>query len=110
LLQVIRAIKQAINIPVVPLSSDKIQEQIIYTPIPLSDNGIIYSYQLRLNIVANSLANAETYDEAIRKVVLNYGDKNDLSNILDITVNGGGTLTSEAGVHRITNYVIKESR
>lgn len=110
MLQVIRAIEQAVNIPVIPLSSDKIQEQVIYTNTPLSDNGIIYSYQLRLNIVANTLANAEIYDEAIRKALLNFGDNNDLNNVLDCQINGGGTLTSTVGVHRITNYIIKESR
>lgn len=110
MIQVIQAIKQAVNIPVIPLSSDKIQEQIIYTPTPLSDNGIIYSYQLRLNIVANTLANAESYDKAIRDVLLNFGDSNDLDNVLDISVNGGGTLTSTVGVHRIINLIIKERK
>jgi len=104
--RIISAIKKSVSIPLIALESDKTGEQVIYTFNPISDNGIKKAYNLKLNIVANSLANAETYDLAIRKAILNVGDSCPVDGIQKIELNGGGTLTSVAGVHRITNYTI----
>lgn len=104
MIRVINAIKQAVSIPIVPLEAENTGEQVIYNITPISDNGILKANRLQLNIVAKNLAYAEMYDTAIRKAILNIGDSCPVDGINSITVNGGGTLTSEAGVHRIVYY------
>ncbi len=106
MIEVINAIEAVVSIPVLPLQSKKKQEQIIYNITPNSDDGLVNQSTLELNIVANTLANAEAYDTAIRLALLNTGDTSQVNGINKITLNGGGTLTSEAGVHRFVNYVI----
>lgn len=108
MIEVINAIKQATTIPIYPLQSDKLGEQIIYIPTPISDNGCVNVYRLQLNIIGKSLANVESYDKAIRTALLNIGDTNKVNNINKIEVNGGGTLTSELGVHRFIYLIITE--
>lgn len=108
MIEIIRAIEQAVNIPVYPLESTKLGEQIIYTPNPISDNGCVKVTRLQLNIIGKSLANIESYDKAIRTALLNIGDTNKIDDINKIEINGGGTLTSEIGVHRLIYLVITE--
>lgn len=107
---IIQIIEGAVSIPVVPLESNTIQEQVIYSITPVSDNGVFSISSLELNIIGNTLANAEQYDEAIRVALLNVGDSNKIENITNIEINGGGTLRSEIGVHRFTNYIINRRR
>lgn len=106
MIRVINAIKQSVSIPIIPLESNNRGEQVIYCFNPISDDGVKKVYSLKLNIIAKSLSNAETYDLAIRKALLNFGDTCPVSGINKIELNGGGTLTSEAGVHRIMNLII----
>lgn len=108
MIEIIRKIEQAVNIPVFPLESTKLGEQVIYTPTPISDNGCVKVYNLQLNIIGKTLANAEMYDKSIRTALLNLGDTAKVNNINKIEVNGGGTLTSEIGVHRLLNLTVNE--
>jgi len=108
MIEVIRTIEQAVNIPVYPLESIKKGEQVIYEPVPISDNGCVKVTRLQLNIIGKSLANAEMYDNAIRTALLNLGDTAKVNNINKIEINGGGTLKSEIGVHRLLYLIITE--
>ena len=51
------------------------------------------------------MARAIELDTAIRQALLSIGDLKK-NGVLDIEVNGGGTLQSEIGVHRLVNYTI----
>lgn len=104
--RVIKTISDGLNIPVVALFSDKVQEQVIYTLTPTTDNGVIKAYNLKLNIFAFSLARCEKIDTQIRKLLLGRSEIPTISGVLTIRQNGGGTLTSEVGVHRICYYDI----
>lgn len=108
MIEIIRAIEQVLSIPVYPLESTKKGEQVIYKPNPVSDNGCVKVTRLELNIIGKTLANAEQYDSAIRTALLNLGDTAKINNINKIEINGGGTLTSEVGIHRLLYLVITE--
>ena len=107
MLTVIKKLKTLVNLPLIPLQSDKLQEQIIYEIIPNNDNGVTSQSTLKLNIICDTLAKCELIDKQIRQGLLSYGDTNTLDSVLNITLNGGGTLTSEKYVHRFINLVIK---
>lgn len=102
------AIVAASGLSLYPIQSDKKGEQIIYTETPVSDDGVKNQYRLELNIVCDTLAKAITIDKAIRKALLSFGDLKQ-NNVLNIEINGGGTLTSEVGVHRLLYFSVLEA-
>lgn len=102
-LEILNVIEQASGLPVRALSSDKKEEQIIYNLVPVSDDGILKLDRLELNIICSTLEKAEAADDSIRIALLSAGDLKK-NGVQDIAVNGGGTLTSEIGVHRFVNY------
>lgn len=102
---ILDTISSVSQLPLYPLNSDKTGEQIIYKETPISDDGVIEIYRLELNIVCKTLDKANTIDKEIRKALLNGGDLKK-TNLLDIELNGGGTLTSEVGVHRLIYFTI----
>lgn len=104
-LEILNVIEQASGLPVRALSSDKKEEQIIYNLVPVSDDGILKLDRLELNIICSTLEKAEAADDSIRTALLSAGDLKK-NGVQDIAVNGGGTLTSEIGVHRFVNYQI----
>lgn len=102
ILDIISSVSQ---LPLYPLYSDKTGEQIIYTETPVSDDGVIEVYRLELNIICKTLDKANTVDKNIRKALLNGGDLKKIG-LLNIELNGGGTLISEIGVHRLIYFTI----
>lgn len=108
MIEILNIIKQVTGLPIFPLSSDKKTEQVIYKPVPVGDNGIKKQYRIELNIVAKTLANVEHYDDAIRKALLNIGNTTKVKSVTNIELNGGGTLTSEVGVHRLLFLSVTE--
>ncbi|VYU55563.1 Uncharacterised protein [uncultured Clostridium sp.] len=105
MVKVVDAIAKAVAVPVFPISSSLKGEQIIYNIVPLSDDGIKQSNRLELNIIGKTMARAIELDTAIRQALLSIGDLKK-NGVLDIEANGGGTLQSEIGVHRLVNYTI----
>ncbi len=108
--QIISVIENISGLPVIPLQSDKLQEQIIYTPTPISDDGVVNQYQLKLNIITTTLAKADEKDIAIRNALIDTGDKPKINSAITINLNGGGTLVNGEYIHRFINLVIKETR
>ena len=104
-MELLDAIEKAVGLPVRALYSDKIENQVIYKIVPLTDDGVVRSDRLELNIAVSTLEEAEQADRKIRKALLSPGDLKG-NGVLDIYLNGGGTLLSEAAVHRLVNYVI----
>lgn len=105
MIEILNAIEAATDLPINPLSSHQCGEQIVYSIIPLADNGVVKQDRLELNIVCSSLARTIEKDNSIRKALLSIGDL-EKNGVLSIELNGGGTLESEVGVHRFTNYTI----
>lgn len=105
MIEILNAIEAATSLSINPLSSHQTGEQIIYGIVPLADNGVVKQDRLELNIVAATLARTIEVDTQIRKALLSIGDI-EKNGVLSIELNGGGTLESEAGVHRFTNYTI----
>ena len=108
IVSILEAIERATGLLLVPLESGSPGEQVIYNTVPIADNGVHRQYRVELNIVADSLAAAERYDEAVRRALLSVGDGNPIADNMTIELAGGGTLTSKAGVHRLTSYVVTE--
>ena len=100
---ILDAISSASGLSLYPISSTHTGEQIIYTETPISDDGIKNQYRLELNIVCKTLDKANKTDKAIRQALLSIGDLKQ-NGVLDIEINGGGTLTSEIGVHRLLYF------
>lgn len=104
-MEILQKIEEASGLPVRALYSDTTENQIIYKLIPLTDNGIIRTDRLELNIAVSSLKEAEEADRKIREALLSPGDLKK-NGVLDIYINGGGTLLSEVAVHRLVNYIV----
>lgn len=104
---ILDAISSASGLSLYPISSTHTGEQVIYTEAPISDDGIKNQYRLELNIVCKTLDKVNKTDKAIRQALLSVGDLKK-NGVLDIQVNGGGTLTSEVGIHRLLYFNILE--
>lgn len=104
-MRILQIIEDASDLPVRALYSDKTENQIIYKLIPLTDNGVIRTDRLELNIAVSSLEEAEEVDRKIRDALLSAGDLKK-NGVQDIYINGGGTLLSDVAVHRLVNYIV----
>lgn len=107
MLQLLTAIEKATGCVLYPISSTDKGEQIIYNVTPIADDGIKKTYRFELNIVSTTLARVEEIDAEIRQALLGKGDSKP-NNVLNIEVNGGGTLTSEVGIHRLLYFIVTE--
>lgn len=104
-MELLKVIEEAAGLPIHALYSNKIENQIIYKLVPLTDDGIVRTDRLELNIATQTLEEAEAADRKIRKALLSPGDLKK-NGVLDIYLNGGGTLKSEVAIHKLINYII----
>ena len=70
---------------------------ILYTLSPISDDGSVRVDRLQLTVISGDMDTLEAADRRVRKLLLTPDDRavSD-TNIMQITVNGGGTLRDDA--------------
>lgn len=91
-----------------PFSIGLAANSIVYSVTPLTDNRITQTDKLEIHIIADSVANMFAIDNEVRKTILTMGDSPLTTDILQVEINGGGSmedLTTNTK-HLITYYYI----
>lgn len=84
---------------------------IVYKFTPITDNKIIRTDRLELTCISDSLGLTYQLDEKIRDIFITYGDDNFNNRVLEIDINGGGSLSDiDSGTYHNTCYFIIDSR
>jgi len=78
---------------------------LVYVFTPSTDDGIKEQNKLEIRVIANSYASALAIDSACRRVLLTIGDTG-ISDVLQCSINGGGTLQDANATHIITYYTL----
>lgn len=91
-----------------PYYIEGFEDGIIYSLTPLSDNGIVRTDRLEIHIVAAQMATLHAIDNIVRNILLTIGDEPLEDDVLQVALNGGGTMEDLATntKHLITYYTI----
>lgn len=90
--KIITALTNATSLPVKPMMTTKIENQIVYNHYPLSDNGAKSIQRLELRLITKTYSEAESYRKLIIQALVPVGDNILIDGITDCELNGGGTL------------------
>lgn len=75
-----------------PFGTEIIENCIVYNLIPISSNKIIEQSRLEITVIALAMETGLKMIEDIKGVLLTLGDNSLTNNILEIILNGGGSL------------------
>lgn len=81
---------------------------LVYTDVPVSDDGIVRADRFEVHIIAKSIDDREVVDRRVRQLLLTLGDEPLCPAVLQVAINGGGTM-EDMGTdtyHKITNYIV----
>lgn len=108
--KILNVIDGVISIPLKAYYTDKVEECVIYRYNTVLNDGVTAQNKLEVRIMTYTIAKAETIQNAINNALINIGDNIKIDNILDIKLNGGGTLYdgSTKMYHYIINYTVKK--
>lgn len=73
------------------LDSDKVQEQIIFNLVPVTDNKIIRQYRLEITIIAFDMTKIDAVSNRVKEILITLADE-EKGKILDCALSGGGLL------------------
>jgi len=84
---------------------------ITYVFTPVSDNKIIRTDRLEINSISQSFSEALAIDAQIRELMLTFADGQFNNRILNIEINGGGSMENmETNTYHYTVYFIIDSK
>ena len=89
---IISALQTATNLPVVPLFTTQLGNQIIYNHYPVADNGAKSQQRLELRLITKTYSEAESYRKRIIGALVPIGDDTLIDGITACELNGGGSL------------------
>ena len=89
---IISALETATNLPVVPVFTTTLGNQIIYNHYPVNDNGAKSQQRLELRLITTSYSEAESYRKQIIGALVPIGDNTLINGITACELNGGGFL------------------
>ena len=92
IIKIIRALESATDLPVRPMITTKIENQIVYNHYPINDNGAKSIQRLELRLITKTYEEAERYRKLIIQALVPIGDNILIEGITDCELNGGGTL------------------
>lgn len=88
------------------------QNAIVYNFVPMTDDKVKRTDRLEIHIIATSYSNSLQIGELVRKDLLTIGDTKLTDTILNIYLNGGGTM-EDAGTdtkHQIMYFYITSKK
>lgn len=101
----------SLKYPVRPFGTDKIEDCIIYNIVPVSNDGAVQQDRLEITVISKDLLTAQRMLEQVKKVLLTVGDTKFNNDILDISLNGGGSLENlETETYHLKAYFIVTSK
>lgn len=89
---ILQALSSATQLPVKPLFTTTIGDQIVYKHYPLSDNGAHSLQRLEIRLITKTYENAESYRKIIINTLVPVGDNVLIDGITECYVDGGGSL------------------
>ena len=90
--KIISALQTATNLPVNPVFTTKLENQIVYNHYPVSDNGAKSQQRLELRLITKTYSEAESYRKMIIGALVPVGDNILIDGITACELNGGGSL------------------
>ena len=107
LLEVLRPL----GYPLRPYGSEEIEDCIVYNFVPVSSDKIKEQNRLEITVIALSVGKGLEMLEEIKEALLTLGDQNKTDNILEISLNGGGSLENiETKTFHFKAFFIVKSR
>lgn len=83
---------KALGYPVKPYGSEKIEDCIIYNFVPLTSDKIKEQSRLEITVITKSMGDGLEILEGVKEILLTRGDEQLTDNILNVALNGGGSL------------------
>lgn len=93
--EIIAKLKESTNLPVKPFGTKEIENCIVYTYNPSSDNGALSQSRLELRLITKDIETAETYKKLIINTLVTVGDEQKIDGIYQCNLNGGGQLRDD---------------
>lgn len=90
--RIISALELATSLPVIPLFTKTIENQIVYNHYPVADNGAKSQQRLQLRLITKTYSEAESYRKQIIGALVPVGDNILIDGITSCELNGGGVL------------------
>lgn len=107
--RIIPILEQETNLPVKPFGIDSLDECIIYTMVPQTDDGAVQTWRLELRLITKTLARADELKTKILSALVNKGDSQKINGILNCELNGGGCMEDPNGtIHTLMYLYITE--
>lgn len=89
---IISALQSATNLPVKPVFTTELGNQIVYNHYPVQDNGAKSQQRLELRLITKTYSEAESYRKQIIGALVPVGDDTLIDGITACALNGGGSL------------------
>lgn len=90
--KIISALEVATSLPVKPVFTTSLGNQIIYNHYPVIDNGAKSQQRLELRLITKTYSEAESYRKKIIGALVPVGDNILIEGITSCALNGGGSL------------------
>lgn len=101
----------SVGYPVKPFGTEIIEDCILYKLVPVSNDGVKQQDRLEITVISTDLLTAYTMLENVKKAILTIGDEKINDDILEISLNGGGSLENiETKTYHLKAYFIVKSR
>lgn len=105
LIALLRANPLLAALKIEPFAVEGIQNSIIYTFTPISDNNIVRKDRLEIHIISKDYETLFSIDKAVRATLLTTGDAPLCDGIYKVDANGGGTMEDAAtGTKHLITY------
>lgn len=89
---IISALQTATGLPVKPVFTTSLGNQIVYKHYPVADNGAKSQQKLEIRLITKTYSEAESYRKQIIGVLVPIGDEILIDGITACELNGGGSL------------------
>jgi len=101
----------SLGYPVKPYATDTIEDCILYKLVPVSNDGVKQQDRLEITVISTNLLTAQQMIEKIKCALLTIGDTQFNNDILEISLNGGGSLENvETNTYHLKAYFIMTSK
>lgn len=96
-----------------PFSTSVVQDCIVYKFVPLTSDGIKEQNRIEITAISRDMYRALKILELVKSALITIGDEPKTKNILEISLNGGGTPMeneSTGTVHIKANFIVKNRK
>lgn len=111
ILKEIISILKTLNYPLYPFGSDIIEDCIVYNFVPLTSDKIKEQNRLEITVISKDIETGLIILEKIKGLLLTLGDNKLTDDILEISLNGGGSLENlETNTFHFKAFFIVKNR